>query len=105
MSTEQTGTAQTDPADAGSVTERLDADAYEDATPYEEPGHGDSPAAWTAVVVMLIAVAAGTVFFYLDMPILVWASVGLLLIGALLGLVLKKLGFGVNGSRWTPKGH
>ena len=50
-----------------------------------DPGHGHSPAAWTAVVIMLVAVTLGTVFFFLDMPALVWASAGLLLIGLIVG--------------------
>ena len=31
-----------------------------------DPGHGHSPAAWTAVVIMLVAVSLGTLFFFLD---------------------------------------
>lgn len=64
-----------------------------------EPGHGNSPAAWTAVVIMLVAVAAGTLAFWFDQPTLVWASVGLLVVGAIVGQVLKRLGYGVDGSR------
>ncbi len=70
-----------------------------------DPGHGNSPAAWTAVVVMLVAVTIGTLAFWLDIPWLVYASVGLLIVGALAGLVLGRLGFGVGGSRVTPKAH
>jgi hypothetical protein len=44
----------------------------------DDPGHGHSPAAWTAVVIMLLAVTLGTVFYWFDMPALVWASAGLL---------------------------
>ena len=72
---------------------------------HEEPGHGDSPAAWTAVVVMLIGVAAGTVFFFLHMAALVWVCVGIVAFGALLGFILSKAGFGVNGPRYSPKSH
>lgn len=74
-------------------------------TPHGDPGHGDSPASWTAVIVMLIAVAVGTVFFFLHMPAMVWASAGLLVVGALLGWVLAKAGYGVNGPKFTPKSH
>ena len=67
-----------------------------------DPGHGNSPAAWTAVIIMLVAFTAGTLFFWLDLPALVFASAGLLLIGAISGLVLKRLGYGVGGERLTP---
>lgn len=73
--------------------------------PIADPGHGHSPAAWTAVVVMLFGVAAGTIAFCLEQPVFVWASVGIIVIGFLLGVILAKVGYGVNGPKYTPKGH
>ena len=61
-----------------------------------EPGEGHSPAAWTAVIIMLVAIAVGTLFFWLDMP---------LFVGALVGLILKKAGYGVDGPKYTAKEH
>lgn len=75
------------------------------STQHGDPGHGDSPAAWTAVVVMLIGIAAGTVFFFLHMATLVWVCAGVVVVGALLGWILAKAGFGVNGPRFSPKSH
>ena len=74
-------------------------------TDTHDPGHGNSPAAWVAVTIMLIAFAAGTVFFWLDMPTLVWASAALLVVGAVTGLVLAKLGYGVKGPKYVAKAH
>ena len=71
----------------------------------EEPGEGNSPAAWTAVAIMLIAVIAGVVFFWLDMPLFVAASVGLLVLGLIVGWAMSKAGYGVNGPKYTPKAH
>ncbi|MFN8085588.1 MAG: DUF6704 family protein [Microbacterium sp.] len=71
----------------------------------DDPGHGHSPAAWTAVVIMLVAVTLGTVFFFFDMPILVWASFGLLVAGAIVGWVLAKAGYGARGPKYSPKQH
>ncbi len=70
-----------------------------------DPGHGHSPAAWTAVVIMLLAVTLGTVFYWLDMPALVWASAALLVVGAIVGWVMAKAGYGVNGPKYAPKQH
>lgn len=70
-----------------------------------DPGHGNSPAAWTAVIIMLIAFALGTVFFWLNMPALVWASVVLLLLGLAAGIVLSRLGYGARGPKYSPKAH
>ena len=68
-----------------------------------DPGHGHSPAAWTAVIIMLIAFAIGTVAFFLDVPWLVLASVGLLVLGAITGWVLAKAGYGTRGPKYVPK--
>ncbi len=70
-----------------------------------EPGHGNSPAAWVAVIIMLIAIAGGTFAFWFDVPWLVWAFAGLLVVGAIVGWVLARLGFGVDGSRIAQKAH
>jgi hypothetical protein len=70
-----------------------------------ESGHGNSPAAWTAVIVMLVAFSIGTFAFWFDIAWLVWASAGLVIVGAILGKVLSGLGYGVNGSKYAPKAH
>jgi hypothetical protein len=70
-----------------------------------EPGHGHSPAAWVAVVVMLIGITGGTFAFWFDQALLVWISAGVVVLGLLLGLVLAKLGYGVKGPRYVPKNH
>ena len=63
-----------------------------------EPGHGHSPAAWIAVVIMLVGFLIGTVAFCLDLPWLVIASGGLFVVGLIVGFVLAKAGYGVDGS-------
>jgi hypothetical protein len=52
---------------------------------------------------MLVAVTLGTVFFFFDMPILVWAS-GLLVAGAIVGWALAKAGYGAR-PKYSPKQH
>lgn len=70
-----------------------------------DPGHGNSPAAWTAVIIMLIAFAIGTLAFWFAIVWLVFAAAGLLLVGVLTGLILAKLGYGVGGDKLTPTAH
>ncbi|HET6672385.1 MAG TPA: DUF6704 family protein [Agromyces sp.] len=70
-----------------------------------DPGHGHSPAAWTAVTIMLIAFVIGTVAFFLELDWLVWASAGLLLVGIIVGWLLARVGYGVGGDKVTPKVH
>jgi|tagenome__1003787_1003787.scaffolds.fasta_scaffold17901248_2 hypothetical protein len=78
---------------------------------HSEPGHGDSPAAWTSVVVMLIGIAAGTVGLFLEFTYpgawgwLLWGGAIVFVIGLVLGFVLKRLGFGVDGPRSAAKQH
>ncbi len=70
-----------------------------------EPGHGHSPAAWTAVIIMLVGFALGTLFFWLDMPILVWVSAGIVVLGLVVGIVLARMGYGAYGDKYASKGH
>jgi hypothetical protein len=65
----------------------------------EEPGHGSSPAAWTAVVIMLIGFAIATAFLFLDVIPLVWLGAALIPVGLIVGGLLKAAGFGVGGAR------
>ena len=64
-----------------------------------EPGHGDSVAAWTTVSIVIVAFALGTLFFWLDIAVLVWACAGLAVAGLAVGFYLKKAGYGVGGSK------
>ena len=70
-----------------------------------DPGHGHSPAAWTAVIIMLGAITLGTVAYWFDLAWLVWVSVALLVVGALVGWGMAKAGYGVGGAKYTPKEH
>jgi len=62
----------------------------------EEPGEGHSVAAWTSVVVMLVALTGGTVAFWFGLAWLVWAFAGLLVIGAVLWPALTAAGLGAK---------
>jgi len=73
--------------------------------PIGDPGHGHSPAAWTAILIMLVALAIGTVALYFGQTWLVLAAGGLVLVGLIVGFILSKAGFGVNGPKYQPKGH
>ncbi|GAA1124353.1 MULTISPECIES: HGxxPAAW family protein [Microbacterium] len=73
--------------------------------PIADPGHGHSPAAWTAVIIMLLGFTLATVAFCFEQPALVWASVVIIPIGALVGWIMAKAGYGVKGPKYQPKGH
>ena len=59
-----------------------------------DPGHGHTVAAWTAVTIIILATTVGTVFFFLDMPVFVWASAAVALGGVVVGYVLRQMGYG-----------
>jgi small neutral amino acid transporter SnatA (MarC family) len=69
------------------------------------PGHGNSPAAWTAVIIMIVAFVIGTFGFWYANVVVVLGAAGLLVVGAIVGLILKLAGFGVGGDRLRPKEH
>jgi len=69
----------------------------ENNLPVGDPGHGDSVAAWTAVIIIMVAFAAGTLAFWFDQPLLVWASAALAVAGWVVGFILKRAGYGVGG--------
>ncbi|MFT4219611.1 MAG: HGxxPAAW family protein [Microbacterium sp.] len=75
------------------------------SNPIADPGHGHSPAAWTAVIIMLAAFTVGTLAFWFNMPWLVWASAGVLVLGPIVGFIVAKAGYGVAGPKYQPKGH
>lgn len=65
----------------------------------EEPGHGDSPAAWTAVIIMLVAFSVATIAFIVNLPLVVWIGVALIFVGLIVGWILAKMGYGAKGSK------
>ena len=70
-----------------------------------EPSHGDSVASWTTVIISMVAVTAGTIFFWLELPALVFASAGLVVVGLVVGWALKRAGYGVGGAKSKGTGH
>lgn len=73
--------------------------------PASDPGHGHSPAAWTAVVIMLTTLSIGTVAFFFALWWLVIVMAVLTLVGWGVGFLLAALGWGVNGPKYQPKEH
>lgn len=78
--------------------------------PIADPGHGHSPAAWTAVIIMLAGFTIGTLAFCLAefSPVwvaLIWVGAAIIPIGAIAGWVLARAGYGVKGPKYSPKAH
>jgi hypothetical protein len=77
-----------------------------DGVDHSEPtGHGNSPAAWTTVIVMLVgALIAAIAFAIANTPIFI-AGVVVMLIGLVIGFIMRKAGYGVGGSKLKNAGH
>ena len=70
-------------------------------------GHGNSPAAWTCVTVMLVGTIIGCVAFLIgeSATILFWIGVGVIIVGLIVGVAMKAVGYGVGGSKLKDNGH
>lgn len=68
-----------------------------------DPGHGDSPAAWTGITVSLVGITAGAVFFWFENVELVWVSAGITVLGPIVGWIVAKAGYGVKGPKYKAK--
>ncbi len=61
--------------------------------------HGSTPAAWTAVVIILVAFTLGAIAMVIGPNwVLFWISVGIAVIGALAGKVMQLMGLGSETS-------
>lgn len=64
-----------------------------------DPGHGNSVAAWTTVTLIMVACALATLFFWFAAYDFVYISAALIPAALVLGWILKKAGYGVGGSK------
>lgn len=60
----------------------------------ENASHGDTIAAWTAVIIIIIGFCGLVLFYFLDDLMLTYVSAGVILVGAVTGPLLSALGFG-----------
>jgi len=63
-------------------------------TPVEAHGHGNTPAAWTAVAIIMIAFLVGTLGMMAGSWVVVWIGIALVVVGAVVGKVMQMMGLG-----------
>ncbi|MCG2624079.1 hypothetical protein LVY72_19510 [Arthrobacter sp. I2-34] len=90
---------------ANTATNRAQQDEVTADIHAEPVGHGNSPAAWTCVLIMLVGSIAAAVGFIIASNPVFWGSVVVMLIGLVVGWVMKKAGYGVGGSKLKKSGH
>lgn len=71
----------------------------------ETIGHGNTPAAWTCVLIMMIGGAVSSVAYINASFLWFFIGLGLMVLGLAVGFILKKAGYGVGGSKLSSNGH
>ena len=60
----------------------------------EHDNHGSTPAAWTAVTILMIASVVGAIGIVSHNYTLFWVGVGLVVVGLIVGKVMQMMGLG-----------
>lgn len=58
--------------------------------------HGNTPAAWTAVIVILAGFVVGGIGLIVQSPVVFWIGVGLAPVALIIGGVMRKMGLGAD---------
>ena len=58
--------------------------------------HGNTPAAWTGVMIILVGFVVGGIGMVIDQWTLFWVGVALVPAGAIVGKIMQKLGLGAE---------
>lgn len=66
----------------------------DDESKMRDPEEGKTPAAWTAVIIMLVAFVVGTLGVCLQQWFVFWLGVALLVVGAIVGKGMAMMGLG-----------
>ncbi len=56
--------------------------------------HGQTPAAWTLSIIVMLAFLVGSIGVVLDNRLIFWTGVGLIGVGLIAGKVLSAMGYG-----------
>ena len=96
--------ATTSPSTASETASRLEAERQAhgpdvivlDHTAYV--GHGNTVAAWACVAIMSVGVVLGLIGLVQELgSVLMWVGVGVIVLGLIVGAVLKGMGMGYEG--------
>jgi hypothetical protein len=77
----------------------------------EHDNHGSTPAAWTAVTIVMIAFLVGAIGVLMSNAVVFWVGVALIVVGLIVGKVMQMMGLGgkpvasSTGTASAPAGH
>lgn len=66
--------------------------------------HGHTPAAWTGVIISFVGFCAAGVFIVAADPVPFWISMGVVLLGPVVGGIMKSMGMGRKAQVTVPAG-
>ena len=64
----------------------------------EHDDHGSTPAAWTAVTIIMVAFLVGGLGVLIAQPWVFWAGVVLAVVGVVVGKVMQMMGMGATST-------
>ncbi|EFL41882.1 membrane protein [Streptomyces griseoflavus Tu4000] len=67
--------------------------------------HGHTPAAWTGVIIAFIGFCVAGAFMVMDQPAGFWAGMGVVLLGGVVGVVMRSMGMGQPKRDHTVPAH
>jgi hypothetical protein len=62
----------------------------------DHDNHGSTPAAWTAVTIIMIAFLVGGIGVVIAQPPVFWVGVGLVAVGLIVGKIMQMMGMGAD---------
>ena len=65
-------------------------------TVHAHDNHGSTPAAWTAVTIVMIAFLVGGIGILVASPVVFWLGVALIVVGVVVGKVMQMMGMGAQ---------
>lgn len=74
------------------VTVTEDGRVLNDPTHAQMPDHGNTAGAWAMCALVVVGFVAGAIGLFLGQMLIVWISVGIALVGAVVGIVAGRAG-------------
>lgn len=66
--------------------------------------HGNTPAAWTCVIIVFIGFCVGGAAVVMANPPLMWVGIGVIAVGGLVGKAMQMAGLGKSSSHGSGAG-
>ena len=93
-------------APSSNVDTKPENEAERHASIHDETiGHGNTPAAWTCVLIMIVGALVSCIGFIIASVLWFCIGLGVIAVGLLVGFAMRKAGYGVGGSKLSGHGH